>query len=175
MTDGAPVNLFFGLFPDPPARKALANVARAASRDTGGRVPRAERIHLTLVYLGSTLPERIATVKALAASVRAPAFLLRLTELEWWRSNEIVYAAPDDGAALTFLVQALTLKLSSGGIKGVRQRFVPHITLVREAGRAPTENMAPVEWRVDRFALVHSILVPGKIRYELLAEFLLDS
>jgi 2'-5' RNA ligase len=168
--EGEPLRLFFGIFPDPSARKALATIARAAARDTGGRSPRAERIHLTMLFLRAVHPEQVDALLTLAAGIQRPSFELRLTSLEWW-DNGIVYAAPEDASALKALFQALTLTLGRAGFKGVRGRFVPHVTMVRGAPHVPPENMAPVSWTVNRFRLVRSHLNPGDVRYETLAEF----
>jgi 2'-5' RNA ligase len=166
-----PPGVFFGIFPDPPARKALATIARAAARDTGGNSPRAERIHLTLLYLSGLQQEQIDTLLALATGIKTPPFDLCLTSLEWWRKNNIVCATPEDKAAITTLAQALALQMGRAGFQGVRGRFAPHVTMVRKALHAPPENMAPVSWTVNRFRLVRSHLNPGDVRYETLAEF----
>jgi 2'-5' RNA ligase len=170
-TEGSPLQLFFGIFPDAEARVALATIARAAKRDTGGRSPRPERIHLTLLYLGLTDPAKLDEVLALAAGVRLPSFELQLTSLEWWRKNSIVCATPEDKSAVTALARALTLQLGAAGFKSARNEFAPHVTLVREAEQAPPENMAPVAWTVRRFRLVHSVVDWSRSRYELLGEF----
>ncbi len=171
--DGAP-SLFFGIFPDSAARRTLAELAQAIARETHGRAPRPERIHLTLFYLGPTLPERIAKVRAVGASIRGQAFDVKLVKIGRWPNN-IIYAAPAEKAALTALAGSFALKLIAGMGTGQQKRFAPHVTLVRDAKTGSSASMPPVGWRVDRFALVHSILVPGNTRYEILAEFPLEN
>lgn len=168
---GEPLQLFFGLFPDAAAREALAGIARATRRDTGGRSPRAERIHLTLLYLGNAPRGRLDELVSLATGVRLPPFELCLDNLEYWKKNGIVCATPDDPVAVTRLAQTLVRHVTPGGFKSVRERFKPHVTLVRDAKRAPPENMAPVTWTAGRFRLLHSVVDWNLSRYDTLAEF----
>jgi 2'-5' RNA ligase len=169
--DGAPARLFFGIFPDASACDALARVAKAAARETGGRAMRDIRIHLTLLFLGPVQPGRIGGIMQLAGGLCAPAVRVELARLAWWRSNRIVYAATDDTGPLTALAGALADALEPAGFGAGRERFLPHVTLVRDAARAPSAAMPPVALRADRFVLVRSVLGPGAARYERLAEF----
>ncbi len=180
MNAGGAPSLFFGIFPDPAARQTLAGLAQAIACETHGRAPRPERIHLTLFYLGPTPPGRMEEVQAVGASIRAQAFDVKLVSIGRWPNN-IIYAAPAGNAALTALGRSFALKLIPEGFKDKQKqkqkqkRFAPHVTLVRDAITSSRASMPPVAWRVDRFALVHSILVPGKPRYEILAEFPLEN
>jgi len=46
---------------------------------------------------------------------------------------------------------------------------VPHITLVRDARRAPAQSrLAPVSWPVSEFALVESVQLDNSHMYEVL-------
>lgn len=64
--DGS-LRLFFALEPDPAVRRALASLARALARATGGRVPQAEILHLTLAFLGQVPAGRHAELAAIGA------------------------------------------------------------------------------------------------------------
>ena len=58
-------------------------------------------------------------------------------------------------------------------IEGYRQkRFVPHITIFRKA-RHPLEVDAfdPIDWRIDRFALVESVTHPHGAEYTVLNQW----
>lgn len=145
------MRLFFALWP--PRETALA-LERWAQAVEGRRTP-ADKIHLTLAFLGEA-----DTEKALAAArrVQAPGFRLPLEEARHWGHNGIVWAGPHRAPAeLTRLVEALQLELYREAFILERRAFAAHVTLVRKvAAPAALPRLPRVVWPARDFALVVS-------------------
>ena len=75
------MRMFFASWPPAGVAEALARWAQAARRDCGGRVTRADRIHLTLAFLGEVDPEE---ARATAAAVRLPACAFSIEQARYW-------------------------------------------------------------------------------------------
>ena len=165
---GARARVFFALWPDEAVRASLARCARDAQAECGGRAIRAEKIHLTLFFIGAIARERLAALETLALAVRAASFELQVNVLGYWRHNQIVWAgARECPAALTSLVTVLSAGLAGEGIRSEERPYVPHITLVRGATLArATRTAAPLTWRARDFVLVESVAARGGVSYE---------
>ncbi|HUF80657.1 MAG TPA: RNA 2',3'-cyclic phosphodiesterase [Burkholderiales bacterium] len=165
--------LFFAAWPPPDVQGALGTAAQALQRECGGRAVPARNIHLTRVFLGSVAREHHSRLEKLAAAARAPRFELRLDRVAWWRHNRIVWAGvPECPLALSALVEQLERGLSSAGFHFDRRPYAAHITLVRNARRAPARATAvSVTWPVNRFALMESAASGQGRAYDMLLEW----
>jgi RNA 2',3'-cyclic 3'-phosphodiesterase len=151
--------LFFAVWPAPAVQRSLGEAAERLQRACGGRAMPARNIHLTLVFLGDVPYGRTAALGALAARIDAAPFELRLDRTAYWRHNRIVWAGTAHcPPALARLVEQLEEGLSAQGCSFDRRRYVPHVTLVRNARRAPPAGLpCQVDWPVTRFALIESV------------------
>jgi RNA 2',3'-cyclic 3'-phosphodiesterase len=134
----------------------LGDFARSAQRECGGHAVPAHNIHLTLVFL--------------AATIEGEPFTLAVDRVDYWRHNRIVWAGvkecPD---VLTALVKRLERALAGVGFQLNNRPYVPHITLLRDAHRAPAQSrLAPVAWPVSEFALIESVQLEHSHLYEVL-------
>ena len=135
------MRLFFALWPPPAAARALADWANAVARGTGGKAVTAERIHLTLAFLGEADPEKAVVG---ARQVQGEAFDLPIEVSQYWRHNQIVWAGPGRTPdALDRLVKALQLELYRAGFSLERRPFATHVTLLRKARTPPTLPRSP--------------------------------
>ena len=145
------MRLFFALWP--PRETALA-LERWAQGVEGRRTP-ADKIHLTLAFLGEADAD-----KALAAArrVQSPGFRLPLEEARHWTHNDIVWAGPHRVPdELTRLVEALQVELYKEAFILERRLFAAHVTLVRKAPPPLSLPALPrVVWPAREFALVGS-------------------
>jgi 2'-5' RNA ligase len=165
--------LFFAAWPAPEIQRALGDLGKTLQDECGGRALPARNIHLTLVFLGDIARERLAELEALAAGITAPHFGLDVDRVGYWRHNRVVWAGiarcPD---ALLLLVQRLEQRLSFSGFRFDRRPYSPHVTLLRNARRAPADaTMRTVAWPVARFALVESVPRDRGRAYEVLREW----
>jgi len=166
---------FFALWPDPPARDALAARARDTAVVAQGRAPVAENLHLTLAFLGDVAATRIATLRAIGLAVASavPPFTLTLDRAGAFRGAGIAWAgASATPPELERLVQLLSGALAKEGFPTERRAFQPHVTLARRCrGPASAGIAAPIAWRVKRITLNASETLPGGPQYHELADW----
>lgn len=163
------MRLFFALWPPAATAEALHEWARKAQRTTGGRVTRAETIHLTLAFLGDTPPDRLDAAIAAARRVHAPRSTLEIERAKWWKHNRIVWVGPERTDAS--LHEALATRLRAEGFALEKRAFAAHVTLIRKADEGTLPPVPKVAWPVERFVLVRSVLSSEGPAYETVAEF----
>jgi 2'-5' RNA ligase len=165
--------LFFAAWPAPEVQQALGKLAQDLKHECGGRAIPTRNIHLTLVFLGDVARDRLAQLEALAAAVTAPRFSLDVDRVEYWRHNRIVWAGIERcPEALLELVKRLESGLASADFRCDQRAYAPHITLLRNARRAPADaTMRTVAWSVSRFALVESAQREKGRAYEVLKDW----
>ena len=146
------MRLFFALWPPHDTAEALARWAKAFE----GRAIPAEKIHLTLAFLGGV---DAGKASAAARKVRAGTFELPLENAKYVRGNEMVWVAPKETPeGLKALVERLHFELYRAEFILERRPFAAHVTLLRKAPRP--KAMAPlpkVAWPVREFVLVNSV------------------
>ena len=150
--------LFYALWPDPPAQRALAELARSMAEASGGRAVPTEKIHLTLAFLGEVDAGRLAEAEQRIADVAAEPFRLTLDRLGSFRGVRVGWAgASDPPPALCTLAANLTARLRERGFKLEERAFAPHVTLVRRIQRRiEPAAIGAISWNVEAFALVES-------------------
>ena len=147
--------------------------ASAAQRSTGGRVTRAETIHLTLAFLGEVEEARVPAL--MEFSFEAERHVLPIEQTRYWPRSRIVWAGPlETPEGLLSLFGQLKEQLQSRKFKFERRPFAAHITLIRKAwepGDLP--DLPAVDWPVAEVALVRSRLAPDGPRYDIIRRFAL--
>lgn len=168
--------LFFAVWPAPQVQRALGEIAVRAQRECGGRTVPAHNIHLTLVFLGNLPRDRVTALESVASTVQGRCFGLTIDRLEYWRRNRILWAGTSAcPEALQALVARVQDALAGAEFRFDRRPYAPHVTLLRNARRAPAEERCPaVAWPVDGFALVESAPHEGSRAYQVLHSWPLD-
>lgn len=164
------MRLFFAAWPPPAAAAALSGWARGLE----GRAIPAEKIHLTLAFLGDVQPDKAI---AAARKVRGRRHRLPIEIAKYWKHNQIVWAGPREiPPDLKALVEALQLELYRAEFILERRPFAAHVTLLRKAPKPRASLPAPpaVDWPVDEFVLVSSRTSPNGSAYEILERFALS-
>lgn len=156
---GASARLFLALWPDERVRAALATLVREFGTACGGRGVRPANLHVTLVFLGDVPVSRIAAIIGALDGIRAEPFTLELDSCGYWRHNRIVWAgAAQCPLPLRRLVDALAVALQPHGFRQEERRYTPHVTLLRDARRAPGTGLPrSIEWIIEEFVLVQSV------------------
>ena len=146
------MRLFFAAWPPPETAGALA----AWARPLDGRPIPAEKIHLTLAFLGGVDPAKLV---AAARKVQAGAFELPVDSAKYVRGNEMVWVGPREmPEGLRALVERLHFALYRAEFILERRPFAAHVTLLRKAPRPKAlPALPPLEWPVREFALVNSV------------------
>ncbi|HKB83551.1 MAG TPA: RNA 2',3'-cyclic phosphodiesterase [Burkholderiales bacterium] len=162
--------VFFALWPDARVRAGLSHAARQMHCVSGGRCTRDDSIHLTLAFVGDVDAEFLPRLLAPPDGIFTSAFLLTLDDWGCWARNGIGWAAPSHiPAPLRHLASNLEGWLRGAGFELEGRAFAPHVTLVRKAHCVPLpEPMAPIDWKVEAFALIRSRLMPDGAHYETL-------
>jgi 2'-5' RNA ligase len=163
------------LWPDRPARDALATLASNVARETEGRAPRTANFHLTVAFVGEVVARRVAELHVVGktAAGSTPPFLLTLDRVGGFRGSGIAWAGASVlPTALQRLAQQLADGLAAGDFVIERRAFQAHVTLARRCRRPAKLTLeAPIEWDVTRLALVVSDLSTGAPHYRELASW----
>lgn len=153
------MRLFFALWPDDHVRDRLAALGRALSGQCRGRLVPAPNLHVTLAFLGEVEPKHLDAVCGIGATLQAPTFSLAFDRVGYFRRTGIVYAGMDRvPEALVALDVQVRASLSAAGLRTEARRFVPHVTLIRDAIAAPSVDVQSpgVMWQVRHIVLVES-------------------
>lgn len=175
-------SFFLAVYPDEAAASRIRDEAARIRIEHGLRatpIP-GDRLHITLHYLGAFagLPaDTIEQARAAASSVAMPAFHVTLNRIESFASRRpkrpLVIAGDPDEAFCAF-VDTLGQALQAAGIfVKSHPRFIPHVTAFYDEHRVASRSIAPIEWSVREFALVHSLL--GRSQHEVLFRWPLAS
>ena len=167
------MRIFFALWPPLETAQALTNWAAGVQRETGGKLTAADKIHLTLAFLGEADAKKATEA---AQAVRAPAHALPMEQARYWRHNQIVWAGPHETpAALQGLVERLHLELTRRELIPERQPFAAHVTLIRKARAPHSLPLLPaLRWPVGEILLVQSRISREGASYTPLAHFPLN-
>lgn len=166
--------LFFALLPDEATRARFAQVAATLKADQPGLRPRwvtPARYHATVHFLGDhpMLREDIVQAAARAGdALHADAFDWTLDYVASFHGREppCVLRSTEVPAPL----QDLWTRLRDGLIRAgqgahLSRSFTPHVTLgYSRGGMLAQTPVGPLVWRVDRMALVHSVVGQGDYR-----------
>jgi len=150
------LRLFLALWPDPVTTGSLAAWRDAFAWPAGAVVVPAERLHLTLHFIGAVPSARLTE---LAAGLRVPVtpFELQLDDAEVWPRGLVTVGVRQVPAELLALHAALGEALQRLGLPVERRAFRPHVTLARKASAAaPPAPMPPRPWAVAGYSLVRS-------------------
>ena len=154
--------LFFGLQPPPPvlARLQQAAARLQADRVPGGRPVPAEKLHLTLAFLGDVEGEDVLRRAFDAgACVAAPGFDFRLDHALSFGGRQPPWVFAGASAPFAALQDSLQRCLHVQGLhaRDEARAFVPHVTWLRNArARLPRTDISPIAWSAGELALYDS-------------------
>ena len=163
--------LFFAVWPPAELQAGLADLARDLQHELGGKVTRADSIHLTLVFLGDVATTRLDEITAAGDAVRWQRFTLMIDRCGGWAHNRIAWAGPErTPQPLADLVTDLQTRVRGLGFAIDERAYAPHMTLVRKTSRPhrTTRIEAAAQWPVDAFVLVRSQLDAQGSRYSVI-------
>lgn len=173
--------LFFALWPGESVRKASAQAARDLKirMQPTGYLSAAERYHVTLLFLGDSVPpDKEAAARQAAATVRAAPFEWTLDHAGSFRNNRQIpwwLGAREMPRDLQGLYDRLRDALVRAGVTPERMRFVPHLTVLRDPKLAlPPTAIQPIRWSVEEFVLIRSHVDRTPVEYELLGRWPLN-
>lgn len=174
LSDNSMARVFFALWPNDAERSVLAAWQAVLKAACGGRLMRADSLHLTLVFLGNIPCARLEALQLAAREVGAGGFELCLDEARYWQHNHILYTAPGVvPRPLAWLVSELEHALRQHQFEFEQRAYQPHLTLLRNArcGNASLAAPPPVSWKIRDFVLLQSAPHHGVPAYRVLARF----
>jgi 2'-5' RNA ligase len=147
--------LFVAVFPPPDAVRSLRRALPASASLT-----RAEKWHVTVVFLGEVDGPRVDAVAEILSGVAPPRpFGLRLAG--GGRFGEVAWAGLDgDLDHLGALHDELRTALTAGGFSSDDRPYNPHMTVSYHGDAATRRALAAFSgkpWEVSEFALVRSL------------------
>ena len=164
------MRLFLALWPDARTRAALLESQQAWSWPPAAAPVAAERLHLTLHFIGNVAQERLPAVVG-GLKVDSESFGFTLHHADVWPNSVAVLQpqrAPDE---MIRLHRKLADALRGLDLPVESRPFRPHVTLARRArGAVPAPREAGVDWQArDGYVLAESL--PGGAGYKILERF----
>ena len=136
---------------------------------------RADTLHITLAFLGSTPAEQLDALANCADTIKIDAFELVLDQAGYWRHNCIGWLGASETPPQYFeLIEALNTALQAAGFPVDPRPHVPHVTLLRKSAGGEAPACSPVRWPVGDFVLVKSSTESDGAHYEVIRRWSLD-
>lgn len=164
--------VFFAILPPPSLQPELRRAVDSCRRwHVSAKLGTPETRHISLVALGfaqQLTDEDRRAAEAAAASLRVPRFALRFDRAASFRAKpgnkRPLVLLPADPGPLEALTTALREAMLQQGFVPQRPPARFHLTLCYDRTDIRTRPIDPVDFEVDRFALVRSVY--GETRYE---------
>lgn len=168
------IRLFFALWPDENVRQEISNFLKLFPVNNGRIVPR-YNWHMTLHFIGNTTFAEKDCLDRQARMADATPFNLCIDRAGYFKKPKVFWLGcqhPPD--ALFDLHKSLGSLISECEYQPETRPYSPHITLVRKVPEKPEITpLHSIDWHVDRFVLIESVVEPKGVRYQVLEEYLL--
>lgn len=159
------MRLFIAIQLSPEMKKALVSCMHDLKKQgmEGNYVP-AQNLHMTLAFIGEY--DDPGKVKEVMGKVPLPEFRLTLTDKG--NFGNILWAGVKGNQKLKTYVRDLRAALAAAGIPCEKDKFVPHITLIRKfSAKKPYQfHMPKAEMTVKKVSLMKSEQKNGKVMYK---------
>jgi RNA 2',3'-cyclic 3'-phosphodiesterase len=156
--------LFLAVVPDADAAARIYRLARALKQahQFDRAIVEAERLHVSLFFLGEWSEHMVRIACEAAAEVRAQPFdvwLDRSVSFRGRAGNRPFVLVGDDGLnGLISLRRTLGVALAGRGLRRLASKdFTPHITLLYGERSVEEHPIEPIRWTVNEFVLIHSM------------------
>lgn len=163
--------MFFALWPGPAERARLVELQNRLAAP--GRRIAAERLHLTLAFLGEVERARLGTLASLAERFCVPTEALVLDRLGWFKHAGSGWLGCNQApVAWADQARALSERLVEAGFRVDRRDWVPHVTLYRNL-RKPFDmiTVEAVQWTPKALCLVRSERLESAAKYTVLGRW----
>ena len=161
-----PVRLFIAVPMEGAIRESLVrDMEQLQKAGATGTFQPPENLHMTLAFLGETIPERIPDVLGVLRSIQIPS-----TMISPWRSGffgDTLYAGilfSEEGSFMKY-VEDLRSALGNKNISFDRKPFKPHVTLVRRCSLVSPVVFTGQDCPLERVCLYRSDQKDGRMVY----------
>ena len=167
--------LFFALWPDDMVRTRCDWYVSSILGKRIRRIP-AEKLHITLAFVGSVNAEVTACLETQADAIQLAPFDLCIDHLGYWHRKRLLWMGPTHTPdALWALIQALRDAFDACGLPQERRPFQAHMTLARKFSAAlPPAEVPSIDWPVGSFCLVQSVNSDNGVSYRVLRRWTLE-
>lgn len=144
-------------------RKTITSTLHELKKqDVRGTYVPVQNLHLTLAFIGET--KETEKIRSAMRKVEYKPFRLSLSEMGTF--GDILWAGMKGRQGLNTLVRELRAALDAEGIPYDRQKFVPHVTLIRKVS-GKWQNVKPPkgEMMVKKISLMKSEQKDGRQVY----------
>lgn len=161
--------VFFALWPSEAVAREFHERGKALTDTHAGRLMQRDTLHLTLAFLGDVSAEQLEVLRTIGGGLPLPACELVFDTIGRFARKSIVWAGCSEvPPALTEHVHDLHTRLRDAGFSLEERAFVPHVTLLRNAGHQAVnaaEWSGGVIWPVREWRLVASHTDPAGAKY----------
>lgn len=163
--------LFFALWPDDITRQRCVNITQAIGNDKTRLVDPAN-LHVTLLFLGSIVPNKEIAFREEAAIIPTPKITLRFDHLNFWKKPGVLcLTATDSSPELMALVDNLSILARKLDIPIDERPFKPHVTLAKKAKESMALEFEPITWCSESFCLVESCPLSNGVEYRIIGQW----
>lgn len=157
--------LFVALWPSLGLAEKMVDLSVKTIGD--GRPVPAEKLHVTLQFLGDAPVSRVADICLALDRISSSSFDLHLDRFGYWRRTRVVWLGSSRPCeALNELVSSVAAELRLVDFKPERRPFRGHLTLARNCRRpGDLRPPGPLRWAVRQCSLVASTLTAHGARY----------
>ena len=159
------MRLFIAIQLSDPMKKALVNMMHELKKQgvEGNYVP-TQNLHMTLAFIGEY--DDPARIKEVISRVPVPEFRMSLSDMG--NFGNILWAGVKGNQKLKTYVKDLRAALAAEGIPFDKEKFVPHITLIRKvSAKKPYQAHLPkADMTVKKASLMRSEQKNGKMVYK---------
>ena len=164
--------VFFAIVPDENSLNEIIALQSEQQADKA-RFLTPEKIHLTLLFIGSVDAERLACIIEKAAKASQRSFDISFDVTGSFKRSKILWlGSSKDNPNVNGLFKNLKHQIEQCGIKTEKRPFKPHITLARKfCGRQLIDPQHAIEFNVSHFYLMETIPNGNSVRYEILETY----
>ena len=172
-------SLFFAIVPPDDVRGAIEKTVRdmGIRAINGGRLVSPLKYHLTLLHLGEVdTPEIVAAAQRAGGRVQTAPFSFQLDLADCFQNRRVPWwIGPHETSEPLRSLNALLASAAEAEGAPVAGKFVPHVTVVRDAKvTLPRTLPQAIEWPVQDFVLFRSYRQPSKPAYEEIQRWTLE-
>jgi RNA 2',3'-cyclic 3'-phosphodiesterase len=157
--------LFLAVIPDPVTAAKIFHLANVLKRahNLSGRLIAAERLHVSLFFLGGLPEQAVGAACKAVGEVRMPPFEIRFDRTASFRgrpgSRPFVLIGSDGLGQLKSFRLALGAALAQQGLRRrANSNFEPHVTLLYDDRNVDEYPLAePIAWTINEIVLIRSM------------------
>ncbi len=171
------MRLFLSVNFDSKTKQRFTQIQDRMREQGSGRFTPPENFHITLVFFGEMPEELVPIICTSMRSIKISKTQIKFAQIGCFsEAKNLWWTGIEGNKQLNDLQQRITEKLDQMGIWYEKERFFPHVTLVRNyhTGKGFDKRKAfgqPFVCRVNSFSLMESVLGKEGAEYKEIGRF----